>query len=133
MSNTQRTENSRREFLLVATGLSVVAGSVLFAGCGGKKDGDKKDGDKKAATGGDKKAASAGGGGCTDISKLNDAEKAMRTQLKYIDISTNAEQNCANCQLYQAATGGAACGGCAVVKGPINPKGWCASWAKKVG
>lgn len=133
MSNNQRNESSRREFLAVATGLGVIAGSALLAGCGGKKEegGEKKaaGGEKKAA-GAEKKAAAAGNA-CDDVSKLSDAEKTMRTSLKYTSKSPNPEQICKNCVLYQPAAAGAPCGGCSVVKGPIAPEGWCSSWAKK--
>lgn len=77
-----------------------------------------------------------GGGGnnlvCTDVSKLSEAEKAARTSLKYVDKSTVAGKNCSNCQLFKPAAQATVCGGCTVLKGPINPLGHCASWAQKV-
>lgn len=69
---------------------------------------------------------------CTDVSKLSDAEKAARTSLKYVDKSTEAGKNCSNCQLFKAAAQAGVCASCTVLKGPINPLGHCASWAKKV-
>lgn len=69
---------------------------------------------------------------CTDVSKLSEAEKAARTSLKYVDKSTEAGKSCSNCQLYKPAAQATVCGACTVLKGPINPAGHCASWAKKV-
>ncbi len=76
-----------------------------------------------------------GGGGaltCTDVSGLSAAEKQARTSLKYVDTSPKKDKHCKNCQLYKAPAKAGRCGGCTVVKGPINPEGYCSSWAKKV-
>ncbi|MCE9599584.1 MAG: high-potential iron-sulfur protein [Spirochaetia bacterium] len=67
---------------------------------------------------------------CSDLSSLTAAEKEMRTTLKYADKSDKAD-TCAGCQFFTAGT--SACGKCTILKGPIMPGGWCASWAKKVG
>jgi ABC-type transport system involved in cytochrome bd biosynthesis fused ATPase/permease subunit len=75
-----------------------------------------------------------GGGGsltCTDVSGLSAAEKQARTSLKYVDKSPQAGKNCANCQLYKAPAKAGTCGTCTVIKGSINPAGYCNSWAKK--
>ncbi|MFT5993521.1 MAG: hypothetical protein ACJA1R_003081 [Flavobacteriales bacterium] len=77
---------------------------------------------------------SGGGGGalsCTDTAGLAEADAATRTAMAYVDASANAAQNCLNCQLYVPAAEGE-CGGCTVVKGNINPAGWCTVWAAKV-
>lgn len=43
----------------------------------------------------------------------------------------SAEQNCANCQLFQAKAGDA-WGGCAIFPGKqVAAKGWCSAWVKK--
>jgi hypothetical protein len=42
-----------------------------------------------------------------------------------------AEQNCANCGLYQGKAGDAA-GGCPLFAGKqVTAKGWCSAWVKK--
>jgi hypothetical protein len=42
-----------------------------------------------------------------------------------------AEQNCANCQLFQAKANDA-WGGCPIFPGKqVNAKGWCSAWVKK--
>ena len=56
----------------------------------------------------------------------------MRETLQYVEATADPAKTCDNCQLYVAAEAGAACGGCQIIKGPINPKGYCASWAAKV-
>ena len=42
----------------------------------------------------------------------------------------SADKDCANCVQYVEAAPNT-CGGCKLVKGPINPKGYCLSWAAK--
>jgi hypothetical protein len=67
---------------------------------------------------------------CTDVSTLTDAERTARTNLAYADASPHGEQkHCLNCRFYQG--GPDACGTCQLVKGPINPKGYCNSWVAK--
>lgn len=67
---------------------------------------------------------------CTDTAGLAAADLTMRTTLGYVDASPEGAKSCANCMLYKPAAADA-CGGCQVVKGPINPKGYCKSWAAK--
>ena len=110
-------QTSRRNFLknaLSIGALSMAGGAVLTA-CGKEK-----------------KPAAAATGGCNDVSGLAAGDKTLRTTNEYADVSTKADQDCANCQHYKPAAAGAACGGCAVLKGPIAPKGWCKLWFKKV-
>ena len=103
---------SRRGFLAVV-GAGAAGLAVLASGC--------------------RKGGSSGSNlVCTDVSKLSAAEKAARTSLKYVDKSTDAGKNCSNCQLYKPAASAGVCAACTVLKGPINPQGHCASWAKKV-
>jgi len=115
-------ETSRRDFLkhaLSIGALSMAGGAVLTA-CGKPK--------KQAAGGG----GGGGGGGCNDVSGLSDADKALRTTNQYADVTPEKDKTCDNCQLYKLPAGGADCGGCQVLKGPVAPKGWCKLWAKKV-
>ncbi|MFM2154055.1 MAG: hypothetical protein RL199_2490 [Pseudomonadota bacterium] len=69
---------------------------------------------------------------CTDTAGLSPAELAMRQQLKYVDQAPDAAKACSGCQFFQSK-GPDVCGGCTLVKGPINPKGWCSSWVQKAG
>lgn len=67
---------------------------------------------------------------CTDTSALKPDEIAMRNTLAYEDISKDPQKRCDNCQFFQPA-GENQCGGCQLLKGPINPAGLCKSWVQK--
>lgn len=67
---------------------------------------------------------------CTDTAGLSADESTARTTLGYVDQSTDPAKPCSGCQLYKAA-GEGQCGGCGILKGPINPAGTCKSWVKK--
>jgi hypothetical protein len=67
---------------------------------------------------------------CTDTTGLAAADVTIRTSLGYVDTSTEAGKTCVTCQQYLPAAPGA-CGACKVVKGPINPGGYCKSFAPK--
>lgn len=68
---------------------------------------------------------------CTDVSALNDGEKAARSALQYVDRSNHADKHCYDCNLYEPAAEVTKCGGCQVIKGPIHPNGYCSAWVKK--
>ncbi|QQR90160.1 MAG: high-potential iron-sulfur protein [Myxococcales bacterium] len=68
---------------------------------------------------------------CSSTTGLAPADLATRNALKYVDSSPDAQKNCANCALFVAPTQEGGCGSCQVVKGTINPKGYCNSWAPK--
>ena len=78
----------------------------------------------------------SGGGGdalsCTDTAGMAEADIATRNAMAYVDASTTDGQDCANCALFTADAGGG-CGTCTVVRGPINPAGWCNVWAEATG
>jgi hypothetical protein len=127
---------SRREFLWRAGMIGAVAagGSQFLAACE-KSGGEKSGGAGSEKTGGGKEAAKADKGGgefsCTDTSGLSESAIKMREQQEYVDQSPKEDQNCLNCQLYQPAEKEGTCGGCASLKGPIHPKGYCNLWVKK--
>jgi hypothetical protein len=68
---------------------------------------------------------------CTDVSGLDEAQRAARTALEYVDASPHADKNCLNCQLWQSGTNATQCGACQVIQGPIHPHGYCKSWAAR--
>jgi hypothetical protein len=107
----QNAKLNRRDFLQRAAvlGATAVAGSTFIAACNREGGG--------------------GGGGlsCMDTTGLTPADIATRTSMNYVDQTTNPEQPCRTCALYQPAAEGA-CGGCTLVKGPIHPEGWCTAW-----
>lgn len=80
-----------------------------------------------------KKDKDAGGGAdsfsCEDTTGLTDDEKTNREALEYTDHSPHGtEKDCENCALYVKPDGGEDCGGCALIAGPIHPRGYCTSW-----
>ena len=68
---------------------------------------------------------SGGGLNCTDVTGLAPADVQMRTSQAYVEVSTHGAQNCGTCNFYTAPTAAGACGGCQVIRGPINPAGYC--------
>jgi len=111
-------EISRKELLKKgAVAGAVGAAAVVLAYCKKKPSADQETAQTTDA--------------CSDLSNLTQADKDMRTQLKYVDKSEKPDQHCSLCQLFVAPKDGAACGTCTVVKGPINPDGYCSSFVKK--
>ena len=80
-------------------------------------------------------ACGKGGGGeapkCDDMTGVDDASKATRSSLKYVDNSVESGKSCKVCQQYLAPEGGAACGGCKLFKGPVSTEGYCSGFALK--
>jgi hypothetical protein len=68
---------------------------------------------------------------CTDLTGLTQAEKEVRTTFEYVPHSTIPEKLCDNCQFWLVPEEGSPCGGCQIIKGPINPKGYCKQWVIK--
>jgi hypothetical protein len=69
---------------------------------------------------------------CTDVTGLTPDEVTMRTQTAaYVDAAPDPAKKCIGCAQWAGAPSAGACGGCKVVKGPINPDGWCKLWVAK--
>ncbi|MEZ4255064.1 MAG: high-potential iron-sulfur protein [Polyangiales bacterium] len=102
--------HSRRTWIKATVSLPVLAGSSawLLSGCGESK--------KELS--------------CTDTSSVSATDLQLRTAQQYADKSPHADKNCANCNFYEAGAPDA-CGTCKVIKGPINPAGYCNAYAKK--
>ena len=120
-----KSEMTRRRFLENSAygAAAALTMGYLLAGCEGKSDGG-------TATKG-QAAKPAGDFSCTDVTGLSEADVATRTSLAYVDKTPDPAKNCLNCALYTEPVGGAQCGGCTVVKGPIHPQGYCNVWAPK--
>ncbi len=73
----------------------------------------------------------AGALSCTDTSGLTPVDLNIRTTtLAYVDVSLELGKSCVGCQQFiPGAPNG--CGTCKIVKGPINPKGYCKSFLAK--
>ncbi len=68
---------------------------------------------------------------CTDTTGVAPADVQVRTTVAYTDVSLEAGKMCQGCQQFIPPPGGAPCGTCKVVKGPINPKGYCKLFVAK--
>jgi hypothetical protein len=113
---------SRKQFLqrCALMGAAVVGGGSLLAGCGG--GGDKGESGTQTAE------RTTAADPCGDTSGLSDAELQMRVTLKYVAHSTEEGKHCSNCKFFQPDQYSEPCGGCQLLKGPVNPDGYCTSW-----
>lgn len=106
---------NRRDFLTQAAiiGAAATGGAAFLVGCN--------------------RSGGGGGGGlsCTDTAGLSATELQTRTMFNYVDATPNAAQPCTACALWVPAATEGGCGGCTLVKGPINPNGWCTSFAAR--
>ncbi|MGH7298047.1 MAG: high-potential iron-sulfur protein [Polyangiaceae bacterium] len=68
---------------------------------------------------------------CTDTSGLSTTDTQVRVALAYVDTSVTPGKSCTGCQQFIAPAAAGTCGTCKVVKGPINPGGYCKSFVAK--
>ncbi|MFI5300283.1 MAG: high-potential iron-sulfur protein [Polyangiales bacterium] len=69
---------------------------------------------------------------CTDTAGLGPDDVKARTEaLGYVDKAPDATKKCGGCVQYVAPPAAGGCGTCKLVKGPINPDGWCKVFAPK--
>ncbi len=61
---------------------------------------------------------------------IDDASKQMRRALQY-KAKSDSDKNCVGCVQYVAAPKDGECGGCKLFTGPVNPEGYCLSFAPK--
>jgi hypothetical protein len=80
---------------------------------------------------GSEEGGAEGASACTDTAGLSPADLATRTSNSYVDNGPDASKHCSACALYVAPAGGAPCGTCALVKGPIAAAGTCNAFAPK--
>lgn len=111
---------SRRALLRRVALLGAGAGaSWLLAACGGSSA-------PRSAEGGAGEGESMA---CAEDGQVSIADAATRRALAYVDVSPREDQRCANCRFFKPPAGGASCGGCEIVSGPIAPNGYCNAWA----
>jgi hypothetical protein len=69
---------------------------------------------------------------CMDTTGLAPADAALRTSpaVNYADYSTEPGKSCTKCQQFNPAAPNT-CGTCKVLKGPVNPNGYCKLFAAK--
>ncbi len=126
---------TRKEFLqqLAALGLLSVGAGTVLTSCGKKEEKPAAETETPPAAETTPNEGEAMNDPCTDVSGLTEAELKMRQSLQYVGESPYPEKLCDNCQFWVAPAEGETCGTCKIVKGPINPKGHCTSWAAKQG
>jgi len=65
---------------------------------------------------------------CSDPNKLTDDEIAIRTSMRYVEKSPEANKVCKGCAYFDGSSG-SPCGTCRLLRGPVNPGGHCDSWS----
>lgn len=61
---------------------------------------------------------------------MSDEDEAMRQTLGYVELSPyGAEKDCRNCEFWIPQEAGAACGGCTLFAGTVDPLAYCDAWA----
>lgn len=122
---------TRGEFLrsLLLIGFGAAGSGALIASCsGGGEDSTQTASQPKQSRPKASKPV-ASDDPCADVSGLTDTELQMRNEtLKYVAKTPDPAKRCDNCKFWTPAAEGAACGGCELIKGPINPEGYCTSW-----
>lgn len=126
---------TRKAFLqkVGLTGFGLIGVSQLLNSCGNDQPGARskppsRTTPPKAAN----KPKPAANDPCTDVSALTDPEKNIRKSLQYVGQSPDPAKLCDNCELWIPQEAGSSCGGCQVIKGPINPKGYCIQWVAMI-
>jgi hypothetical protein len=79
--------------------------------------------------------AACGGAGereltCDDTHDLSSTDADFRRAQAYAERSTRPDRSCSGCSFFSAGASGA-CGSCSVVRGPINPAGYCNLWSAR--
>lgn len=105
---------NRKDFLKRAAilGASTVSFTAFLESCGGNNKPVEND-------------------PCGDTSKLTAAELQTRETFMYTGKSPYEDKVCSICSYYVAPKANEHCATCEVVKGPINPMGYCNSFVKK--
>lgn len=118
---------SRKEFLqrLSLLGLSVFGAAGVLNSCGSSDNGGGQT--QKPVT----PPPAAEKDPCGDTTGLTETDLNIRKNFQYVAKSTDPSKVCDNCQFWKAPEAGAFCGGCQIIQGPMNPKGYCNQWLQK--
>lgn len=73
--------------------------------------------------------ARAGNLDCTKAGKIDKASELMRKALRYIEQTKFEGKDCVACMQWIPPKKGKTCGGCKLFSGPVNPLGYCLSYA----
>lgn len=66
---------------------------------------------------------------CSSSDKIDKGSQQMRMALQYVEASKKKGQECDACMQWIAPEKDKNCGGCKLFTGPVNPKGYCLSFA----
>ena len=113
--------------------IGMTTGGLVLAGCKQEPAGvpQKKAAPMKKAEPKKEMAAAAAPAADDCSSGIDDTSKKLRSTLQYVEKSVTEGKQCNNCLQYVAPEGGKACGGCKLFTGPVQPSGYCLSWAAK--
>jgi hypothetical protein len=71
---------------------------------------------------------------CADVTGLSpDDVRARNDTAAYTETSADPVKKCSGCAQWIGAPTPTSCGGCKIVKGPINPEGSCKLFTPKAG
>ena len=104
-------------------GVAAVGAGAALAGCGGGTEETQT-----AQTTPPPTSKPPAADPCSDTSGISETDLKMRETLKYVAQSPDPAKLCDNCKFWTPPPAGKQCGGCQLIKGPINPKGHCTSW-----
>jgi hypothetical protein len=68
---------------------------------------------------------------CAAVDGLSVEEILPRNKLLYSDVAADPAKTCSTCQQFVAPPSEDQCGGCKIMKGPVNPRGSCKSYVAK--
>lgn len=68
---------------------------------------------------------------CGDTQGLSEADKKTRETLGYVNRAPDLTKTCEKCVQYIEPEDGTKCPECKVMKGPVNPEGYCNVFAPK--
>lgn len=86
----------------------VASGGAMLLGCSGSSSGLR----------------------CDDVSGLSANDADFRRGQGYVERSTRPGRSCETCNFFEPAAP-ASCGGCTLIRGPINPEGYCNLWVQR--
>lgn len=119
-------ELSRRSFLSITLlGCLSLGGISFLASCKNKPETAKQGAEEMA------KGDPAAGDLCTDVSGLTGQERQTRVTFEYAGKSPVEGKDCDDCRFFVQPAPEGPCGTCEIVKGPINPDGYCTAWVAR--
>jgi len=113
---------TRRTFCRLA-GLLGLGTTLGLGACGGERESHQA---KQAVD--RAKAAAADASRCTDVSDLTAAQRELREDFGYVDLSDDPDYACRSCAYWTEPPFAGLCGGCTLMAGPIHPEGSCDSY-----